>query len=111
MTYEQVTRQVSTWTNNDLAYGTRKRSYAVLKAVLADVVRRDLLARNPCDKVAWKDDTAPAKARPNIPHSEDVERLISSLDEPWSLLVELGAYTGCARARSPACRSGTSTPG
>lgn len=94
VTYEQVMRQLSAWTNDGLAYGTRKRSYAVLKAVLADAVRRDLLARNPCDKVTWKDETAPAKARLTIPSSEDVERLISSLDEPWSLLVELAAYTG-----------------
>lgn len=94
VTYEQVMRQLSAWTNDGLAYGTRKRSYAVLKAVLADAVRRDLLARNPCDKVAWKDETAPAKARLTIPSSEEVERLISSLDEPWALLVELAAFTG-----------------
>jgi integrase len=94
VTYEVVTRTLSGWTNDGLAHGTRKRSYAVLKAVLADAERRDLISRNPCHKVKWKDETPPPEARLHIPSPTDVERLIVATPAPWALLVELAAYSG-----------------
>lgn len=72
----------------------RQRSYAVLKAVLADAVRRDLLARSPCDKIKWENEAPPVEETLVIPQPEGVEKLIASLDEPWSLLVELANYSG-----------------
>lgn len=94
VTYDVVKKQLVAWTNDGLAHGTRKRSYAVLKAVLADAVRRDLIPRSPCDKIVWEDEAAPIKETLVIPSHENVERLITALDDPWSLLVELAAYTG-----------------
>lgn len=94
VTYEVVTRVLSGWTNDGLAFATRKRSYAVLKAVLADAQRRDLISRNPCDKVKWKDEAPPPEVTLKIPSVEDVERLINQMSDPWSLLVELAAYSG-----------------
>lgn len=87
-------KQLVAWTNDGLAHGTRKRSYAVLRAVLADAVRRDLIPRSPCDKIKWLDESAPMKEVMVVPQPEDVERLVAALDEPWSLLVEVAAYTG-----------------
>lgn len=94
VTYEQVTKALSGWTNDGLAFATRKRSYAVLKAVLADAHRRDLINRNPCDKVKWKDEAPPPEVSLRIPSPTDVEHLIVAMAEPWCLLVELAAYSG-----------------
>jgi integrase len=62
--------------------------------VMSDAVRRDLLPRNPCDKVDWKNEAPPVTETLVIPSPEAVERLIAYLDEPWSLLVELAAFSG-----------------
>ena len=62
--------------------------------MLADAHRRDLISRDPCDKVKWKDEAPPPEISLKVPSPTDVERLIAKTAEPWCLLVELAAYSG-----------------
>jgi hypothetical protein len=58
---------------------------------LDEAVHQGYIAINPCTKLpAIK--SGKAKIKP--PEQEDVERLILALPMPWSLLVELAAYSG-----------------
>jgi integrase len=89
VSYDHVRRQMTK--HGGLAPSTRRRILAVLRAVLSDAVDRDLIAKNPCDKL---DKIKGRKRTLSVPTPAQVELLIATLPAPWDLLVELAAYTG-----------------
>ena len=111
VTYEHVRNVMRALTDDGLAPATRRRVEAVLRAICAEAVKRDLIAVSPCAKV---DRVKVGKPKIVIPTTAEVEQLVVVLAEqrraedaerastsraasdlpPWDLLVEFAAYTG-----------------
>lgn len=89
--YREVNRFVSGLSEEGLAPSTVRNVLLVLRGVLEEAVKQELIAKNPCllvDKPKLvKSDIAPLEIA-------DVEALIAELPAPWDLLVELAAYSG-----------------
>lgn len=89
--YKQLSEFVASLSRGGLSPNSVRNVLAVLRAVLDEAVRQELLPANPATTVKL-----PKARRYRAGELEvaDVERLISFLPERWSLLVEAAAYTG-----------------
>jgi integrase len=94
VTYERISRLLADWDQEGLSRSTQHNLFTIIKGVMDEAVKRNLIAINPCHKVD----------RPTVEmgdtyelHHAEVEALIeecTKAGEVWGLLVETAAYSG-----------------
>jgi integrase len=103
VTPSAVRRFIAERTESGAAPGTVRAVRKVLRLVLATAVQDGALRSNPCDGVR-----VPASPRAEMVFldAEQVEALASTIDERYSTLIRLAAYTGLRAGEIGALRIG-----
>lgn len=89
--YKRLSQFLADQTTDGLSPASVRNVLAVLRAVLDEAVRQELLPANPARSLA---PPRPRRTKRKGLEISEVEELIRALPERWSLLVETAAYTG-----------------
>lgn len=89
--YKRLSQFLADLTADGLSPASVRNVLAVLRAVLDEAVRQELLPANPARSLT---PPRPRRTKRQGLEISEVEELIQALPERWSLLVETAAYTG-----------------
>lgn len=101
ITRADVQGLVNHWNSVDLAPRTVRRQYGTLRAILNHAVASDLLARNPCSRIALP---SVGKVKAKIIGADELRRLALALPPGCSPMVYLGAVLGLRWSECAALR-------